>query len=152
MLTYRQALISEVQDQIEPLAKKHLEETDRRLPDFAEVAVNFDIYKQMEANGNCALFVAEEEGAVKGYLCVYIIETPHITGYLQAMADALYVDNTARKARAATKLIDMAEQYAKDMSCSYMTLCFKANNPHKLFCNSIGYKEDDILYSKSLEE
>ncbi|MCW8887467.1 MAG: GNAT family N-acetyltransferase [Gammaproteobacteria bacterium] len=151
MLTYRQALISEVQEQIEPLAKKHLEETDNRLPDFAEVSVNFDLYKAMEVDGICALFVAEDGEKVVGYLCVYVVETPHIQGYLQAVADALYVDNTARKGRAATELIKMAEQYARDMSCSYMTLCFKANNPHKLFCNSIGYKEDDIMYSKSLD-
>lgn len=151
MLTYRRALIQEVQNQIEPLAKKHLVETDKRLPDFADVKVNFDTYKEMEAVGVFSLFVAEKEEEVVGYLAVYVADTPHITGYRQAMADALYVDKAVRKYGAAQKLIQMAENYAKDMYCSYMTLCFKADNPHTKFCNSIGYQEDDIMYSKSLE-
>lgn len=151
MLTYTQALISEVQDQIEPLARKHLEQTDKRLPDYAEAQVNFDLYKTMEEQGLCALFVAYNDIKVVGYLVVYVVETPHIKGYLQALSDALYVDNEARKHGAANKLIKMAEQYATDMGCSFMTLCFKAANPHTKFCHSIGYQEDDIMYSKSLD-
>lgn len=98
-----------------------------------------------------ALFVAEEEGQIRGYLSLYIVETPHIVGYRQAVADALFVDEKARKGSVAQRLIKRAEQYAKDVACDCMTLCFKADNPHKKFCNSIGYQEDDIMYSKSLD-
>lgn len=97
-----------------------------------------------------ALFVAEDS-EIRGYLAMYIIETPHIVGYRQALADALFVDQKARKEGVAQKLIKLAERHAKDMACDYITLCFKADNPHKKFCNSIGYQEDDIMYSKSLE-
>lgn len=146
-----QVLVSQVKDQLEPLAKKHLKETDNRLKNFSQVQINFDSYEVAEAQGMYALFIAEDEEVVRGYLSLYIIETPHIVGYRQAVADALFVDEEARKGSIAQRLIKCAENYAKDVACDYMTLCFKADNPHKRFCNSIGYQEDDIMYSKSLE-
>lgn len=146
----RQVLISDVQERILPLIREHLKETDKRLPNFDEAEVNLDLYTAMEAQGAFTIFAALDGDNLAGYLALFIHETPHIRGYLQGMADGLFVDKAYRKGSVAVRLIKAAEQYAKDVGCSSLTLCFKADNAHEEFCKSSGFAPDDILYSKRI--
>ncbi|MCA1807575.1 MAG: GNAT family N-acetyltransferase [Actinobacteria bacterium] len=151
MIQYRRALASEVQHEVVRLARKSFQEVDPRIKNAFDIEVNIDLYKAMESGGNHAVFVAEEGDQVLGYLSMTMNESPHIIGYWQAIVDSVYVDTEHRKAKIAINLIRQAEQYAKELGCSSMTIGFKAKNPHERFAKSIGFEPDDVMYTKLLE-
>lgn len=105
----------------------------------------------MEAGGNYAIFTAEQDGEVVGYLSMTMADSPHIKGYWQAVIDSMYVDTVQRKHKVCVNLIQEAEKYAEEMGCASMTIGFKAKHPHTKFAQSIGFEPDDIMYTKLLE-
>lgn len=151
MVTCRRALVQEVQKEVVQLARKSFKEVDPRIKNAFDIDVNLDLYKAMEGGGNYALFVAEDNGEVIGYLSMTFSESPHIIGYWQAILDSVYVQDESRKTHTVIKLIKEAETYAKEVGCAAMTIGFKASNPHERFAKSLGFDPDDVMYTKLLE-
>lgn len=134
------------------LGRKSFQEVDPRIKNAFDIDVNVDLYAAMEAGGNYALFVAEDDqGTVIGYLSMTMSDSPHIKGYWQAVVDSMFIEEQSRKTRTAINLIKEAEKYAEEMGCASMTIGFKAKNPHERFAASIGYEADDVMYTKLLE-
>jgi len=151
-MKYRRAPFKDVKRQVIPLARKSFQEVDSRVKNAFDINVNEDLYEAMEAGGNYAMFVAEDDdGVIHGYLGVVISESPHIIGYMQAVQDSMYVEESFRQAMLVKGLISAAEDYANEIKCSSITIGFKANRPHTKFANSMGYDSGDVMHTKILE-
>lgn len=148
----RRAVFNQVSEQVAELARKSFKEVDPRSGNASDLDINVDLYNAMEAGGNYAIFVAEDDqGTVVGYLSLTMSESPHILGYWQAVQDSMYVQEDQRNTRAVIRLIKEAEKYADEMGCASMTIGFKAKNPHDRFASSMGFEPDDVMYTKLLE-
>lgn len=105
-----------------------------------------------ESNGK--LLVAEVDGAVVGYIAVYIYDgkdsSPSIkispTGYIPDFA----VLRSYQKRGIGKKLLDAAEQYVKSQKCEYISLHVTVDNPALNFYEKFGYKEWTAHLKKKL--
>lgn len=145
-------MASVVGAEVVQLARKSFQEVDPRIKNAFDIDVNVELYEAMEAGGNYALFVAEDDqGTVVGYLSMTMSDSPHIKGYWMAVVDSMFVQEESRNTRASILLIKEAEKYAEEMGCASMTIGFKAKNPHTKFASRMGFEPDDVMYTKLLE-
>ena len=92
------------------------------------------------------VFVAELEGRVVGYICLWIREHFHDT-LRAARILALVVDAEHRRVGVGKKLIEVAEQFARNEGCVFLdlTTAHHRTDAHTFYEN-IGYKTETTRY------
>lgn len=98
--------------------------------------------QQIFANDRTPVFVADDDGVVKGYaFCV--IQKPHFSTSMKPLKtlyiDDLCVDETCRGQKIGTMLFDFVKAYAKEQGCYEVTLnVWEGNNNARRFYEKMG--------------
>jgi len=97
-----------VWEEIVPLLHDHYVEiaTYRDIP----LAVDTEVYEQINTSGNLRLYTARVDGELIGYACFMLKHNPHYSTSLQAVADVVFIAEAYRRGRLGLKLL----QYSDD--------------------------------------
>lgn len=97
-----------------------------------------------------AVFVAEEEGVVVGF--VTVTERAHFTGEVEGYVGELAVAETATRSGTGRALMAAAEAWARDRGLRRLSLDTGAGNGGaRAFYAALGYAEEDVRVSRGLD-
>lgn len=99
------------------------------------------------------VFIAEtDQGEPVGYLVLYPSSREELTGVLQAWVMDLAVLPKYRQEGFGKKLMEAAEEYAREQGISYLGLAVSSHNRHALHLyETLGFAEERKLMVKVLE-
>lgn len=110
--------------------------------------------KALLSDANCPIFIAETEGAVKGY-CFCVIRAYRDSGAMtdrtEIYVDDLCVDESCRGQGIATALYRHVTDYAKEIGCSFVTLNVWCGNDSAMrFYEKMGMQMRSITMETKL--
>lgn len=145
----------EIIPDIDPVYRKHYEETEKvYLPD-SEYNPRFESYEALEKNGTFVLFTVRKYSTVVGYLQYHVYRDMHAQNALTAREDAFFLLPEYRGSGIAPKLLQYAEHFLQKLGCAYTGMTDKSpvgGAPIGGFLEKQGYGLVAHYYVKELEK
>ena len=144
---------------VEPLAKAYAEAAELTKLHWHEVApykevnqLNPDMkrYQMLEHAGQLVLVTARIEGHLVGYIMMLLYPHPHYCHVLNAMDDLHFLQKDYRNGFTFMRMIAFAEIEMKNRGVRIMALRTKAEQDHGALFVRLGYKPQDITYTRLL--
>lgn len=145
----RLSTVEEMLSQCQELFQKHWEELTLN----KEVMVlnpDEDRYKGMEEAGMLLLLAATDEERIVGYSVNLIMPHLHYADCVICSNDLLFVDPQYRGTSLGIKLMKATENLAKDSGAKLMLWHAKQDTALEKLMPRMGYKVNDIIFSKGL--
>lgn len=110
-------------------------------------------YFQLQRNGALRIWTSRLEGALIGYLAVFVAPNLHYADSLCASQDVLYVDPAHRGGRLGMDMIQHAEHCLRAEGCQVFVQHSKASAEKTIgrFLQRAGYELVDLVYQKRLD-
>lgn len=135
-VTYQWERFADAIHEALPLLKKNWEETG----DGGDFEPNFDQYFAMERAGVIKFFSARRDGALIGYLSIFVTPELHCTRRKTAISDAFWVHPLEREGWVGYKLLSLCEEGLREFGVSRIDLMPKID-----FKNDNGYSVSSIM-------
>ncbi|MDE2233609.1 MAG: GNAT family N-acetyltransferase [Patescibacteria group bacterium] len=107
-------------------------------------------YKALEDAGKLFTLALYDEERIVGYSVFILTTALHYSDLNIASNDILYVHPDYRKSKWGLELINMSERFAKDKGMKMITWHGKENTIFTALMPKLGYKIQDITFSKVL--
>ncbi len=142
--------VMDKQDAVWHLLVAHRDELTTN-KDLMVLAPDWPRYKLMEDAGMLiTLFAYDDDDKIVGYSCNLVGQNLHYVDLRYAHNDVLYVDPDHR-GRLGLKLIRETEKAAAEAGARMMIWHAKEHTPLKAIMPRLGYRVQDTLYSKELQ-
>ncbi len=151
MITYRQEFLCRTDKaEVLPLLREDWDEIDHPAKRGCELDPDWDTYEALEGQGLFKVFTAREDGALIGYLGVFIAPFLHSKGKAQPTMDAIYVRRDRRASRAGVGLIHFAERCLREDGFASLCLTSTESYPLGPLFERMGYARIQTMYEKEL--
>ncbi len=147
MVKYQQEFLSQVEDEVAPLATLEWEESGHPTQDLH---INWDEYFRLEEQGHLKFFTARKDGLLIGYFVVLVIAPLTAKFDLIGYYDAVYVHKDYRKSTVGKRLFKFVEACMKEDGVYRLVASSSKKNPIGNFLNRMGYSEMETKYEKVL--
>lgn len=146
-ITYKQELLSLVEDEVRPLAELEWEESGHPTQNLN---IDWEAYFRLEDLGQLKFFTARDGNLLVGYFVVLIM-TP-LTSKHEPIGyyDAVYVHPDYRKSSTGRKLFKFVESCMKEDGIYRVVASSSSKNPIGNFLTRMGYSEIETKYEKVL--
>lgn len=144
---------------VEPLAKAYAEAAELTGQHWHEVApykeineLNPDMekYLALENAGVLILITARAEGELVGYIMMLLYPHPHYKHVVNAMDDLHFLRHDYRNGFTFMRMIAFTENEMQQRGAKIMQLRTKAEQDHGALFVRLGYKPQDITYTRLL--
>ena len=145
----------EIVSEIDPVYRKHYQETEEVYLPNAKYDPNYDGYQALEERGSFVLFTAREYSTVVGYVQYHVYGDMHAQGALTAREDAFFLLPEHRGSGLAPKVLQYAEDFLQKLGCTYVGMTDKSpvgGAPIGGFLEKQGYGLVAHYYVKELVE
>lgn len=144
--------IAGIVDQLQALAAREYEEVGQK--DLASLCVDWARYRELDAAGKLATFIAKrgsgQSGLIVGY-AVFIVQTHiHYRNSLVAANSAVYVAPEARAGRVVLKLLRYAEIGLEAQGVRKIYYHVKRERDFGRLLDHLGYEDVERMYAKVL--
>lgn len=140
--------IAIVVDQLQVLAEREYEEVGQK--DLDALNVDWKRYRELDAAGKLATFIARRDGALVGY-AVFVVQTHiHYQDSLVAANSAVYVVPESRIGRVALKLLRYAEIGLKAQGIKKIYYHVKREKDFGRLLEHLGYFDAERMFAKVL--
>ena len=140
--------IGTVVDQLQRLAEREYEEVGQK--DLDALNVDWARYRELDAAGKIATFIARRERAIVGY-AVFVVQTHiHYQDALVAANSAVYVAPEARAGRVVLKLLRYAEIGLKAQGVKKVYYHVKREKDFGRLLEHLGYQDAERMFAKVL--
>ena len=147
----RESLTDALWDELMPLLAAHWDE----IAHHRDIPLKPDKtrYFQLQTNGHLRVWTSRLEGAIIGYLAVFVAPNLHYADCLTASQDVLYVDPAHRHGRLGSDMIQHAEHCLRAEGCQVFVQHSKASADKTIgrFLQRHGYELMDLVYTKRLD-
>lgn len=144
---------------VEPLAKAFAEASELLRMHWHEVAPykeinrlnpDMDNYLGMENAGRLCLITARSNGELVGYIMLLIYPHPHYKHVINATDDLHFLHMDYRNGFTFMRMLAFAEQEMANRGVQIMALRTKVDRDHGALFVRLGYKAQDVTYTKRL--
>lgn len=111
--------------------------------------VKFDQYRTYEEMGVLHSFIAEQAGAMVGFITVIAPVLPHYSMPV-AVAESFFVAAAHRKGGAGLKLLEMAEERARLLGSPGLLVCTPVEGRLSEVLPRRGYRPTNVVFFKRL--
>lgn len=140
--------IGTVVDQLQRLAEREYEEVGQK--DLDALNVDWARYRELDAAGKIATFIARRDRAIVGY-AVFVVQTHiHYQDALVAANSAVYVAPEARAGRVVLKLLRYAEIGLKAQGVKKVYYHVKREKDFGRLLEHLGYQDAERMFAKVL--
>lgn len=140
--------IGTVVDQLQRLAEREYEEVGQK--DLDALNVDWARYRELDAAGKIATFIARRDRAIVGY-AVFVVQTHiHYQDALVAANSAVYVAPEARAGRVVLKLLRYAEIGLKAQGVKKVYYHVKREKDFGRLLEHLGYHDAERMFAKVL--
>ena len=140
--------IGTVVDQLQHLAEREYEEVGQK--DLDALNVDWARYRELDAAGKIATFIARRDRAIVGY-AVFVVQTHiHYQDALVAANSAVYVAPEARAGRVVLKLLRYAEIGLKAQGVKKVYYHVKREKDFGRLLEHLGYQDAERMFAKVL--
>lgn len=140
--------IGTVVDQLQRLAEREYEEVGQK--DLDALNVDWARYRELDAAGKIATFIARRDRAIVGY-AVFVVQTHiHYQDALVAANSAVYVVPEARAGRVVLKLLRYAEIGLKAQGVKKVYYHVKREKDFGRLLEHLGYQDAERMFAKVL--
>ena len=140
--------IGTVVDQLQRLAEREYDEVGQK--DLDALNVDWARYRELDAAGKIATFIARRDRAIVGY-AVFVVQTHiHYQDALVAANSAVYVAPEARAGRVVLKLLRYAEIGLKAQGVKKVYYHVKREKDFGRLLEHLGYHDDERMFAKVL--
>ena len=144
--------IGGIVDQLQALAVREYEEVGQK--DLASLSVDWARYRELDAAGKLATFIAKrgsgQAGVIVGY-AVFIVQTHiHYRDSLVAANSAVYMAPEARAGRVVLKLLRYAEIGLEAQGVRKIYYHVKRERDFGRLLDHLGYEDVERMYAKVL--
>lgn len=152
-MKYSHEIMSDsLMDEMETLWRVHWTEVNTH-PDKLELDVDRDLYKTLQSLGKYqTITVRTDENKLVGYIGFFISNHPHYKQDSFAHMDNVFIHKDFRKGTVGVRLFKEAEKLLEGMKVSVITLRAKTSNDLSPIFKYLGYKEQEVVYSKCVKE
>jgi N-acetylglutamate synthase-like GNAT family acetyltransferase len=146
--TFSRVPIGPVADQLQVLAEREYDEVGQK--DLDRLNVDWARYRELDAAGKLATFIAKRDGNVVGY-AVFVVQTHiHYQDALVAANSAVYVVPDARAGRVVLKLLRYAEIGLKAQGVKKVYYHVKREKDFGRLLEHLGYQDCERMFAKAL--
>ena len=140
--------VGTVVDQLQRLAEREYEEVGQK--DLDALNVDWARYRELDAAGKIATFIARRDRAIVGY-AVFVVQTHiHYQDALVAANSAVYVAPEARAGRVVLKLLRYAEIGLKAQGVKKVYYHVKREKDFGRLLEHLGYQDAERMFAKVL--
>ena len=140
--------VGTVVDQLQRLAEREYEEVGQK--DLDALNVDWARYRELDAAGKIATFIARRDRAIVGY-AVFVVQTHiHYQDSLVAANSAVYVAPEARAGRVVLKLLRYAEIGLKAQGVKKVYYHVKREKDFGRLLEHLGYHDAERMFAKVL--
>lgn len=140
--------IGTVVDQLQRLAEREYDEVGQK--DLDALNVDWARYRELDAAGKIATFIARRDRAIVGY-AVFVVQTHiHYQDALVAANSAVYVAPEARAGRVVLKLLRYAEIGLKAQGVKKVYYHVKREKDFGRLLEHLGYQDAERMFAKVL--
>ena len=146
--------IAGIVDQLQALAEREYDEVGQK--DLACLHVDWARYRELDAAGKLATFIAKRgtgpSGVIVGY-AIFIVQTHiHYKDSLVAANSAVYVAPEARTGRVVLKLLQYAEIGLQTQGVRKVYYHVKRERDFGRLLDHLGYEDVERMYAKVLSQ
>ena len=141
----------EIIDEVKETVAEHYEETELYSKEIP-LDPNYEMYQLLNAQGVAQYFTARLDGALKGYLLVFIEHKPHCQTALYSVADMIYVAPGFRRSGVAENLMEVWEAEMRKQGVSVLAISFKHEMNPRDMMDHLEYDSVETLYTKYIKE
>jgi GNAT superfamily N-acetyltransferase len=151
-MEYQAEFIKDILHEIKPLLEDHWEEV-AWYKDEIKLNPSYDKYIQMqEQNALLCMTVRDDEGTLIGYNINFLQYHPHYSDHVYAINDIIFLLPEYRHGNIAFKLLEATEQVLIHLGVSVVTVHMKPAHPFKTLAEASGFKQQEYVYSKFIED
>lgn len=147
MITYSVVSFKEIRPLIQGLLQDHWQEIARN-KDKIKLNPDYRKYEILEEAGVLHTVVAKDGEKIVGYFISFVQENIHYQDHVFAVNDVLYLDPSYRGTGVAKEMFEYVEKALKELGVSVISLHIKVDNRFDTLCETMGYSENEVTYSK----
>lgn len=110
---------------------------------------NFETYRVMEKMGVLHIFAAQSDDQVVGFITLLITPVPHYSQPI-ATSESFYVAPAHRKSGTGRKLLDAAEELAKEKGAAGLFISAPTGGRLEKAMPIMGYRPSNTVFFRSL--
>lgn len=123
---------------------------ESRVAEFGEVVANFDMYRQMEANGALHIVGAFAGDELVGLASLLVYGLPHYGGRRVCAMESFFVAPAARRGGTGLKLLRAAEARAKELGATALMVSAPVNGRLAQVLPRSGYRPTSQVFVRGL--
>lgn len=151
MIFYDIVPLQDILEEMKELCFSHAEETEA-YKDEMPLDPNFSVYLDLSDQGSLRFVTARDEsGKLVGYFSMIIENHPNHKSVKSCTNNLLYVKTSYRKSGVAKEMIQLAEEYLKEVGVELFLFSAKAHTPLKELAKDLGFDECEVSYSKIIK-
>ena len=149
MITYTVEAWDDIKDEVKPLLQRHWEEValDR---DTIPLAVDWDSYDVLAAQGVLHLLIARKDGVMIGYYWAIVRTHLHYVETLFAFTDILFIEKQHRRGMVGVNLFREMERTLKELGVQKIFAATKTKLDLGPIFKRLGYTVHEVVYSKMI--
>ena len=128
------------------VVRKHYDEI-AQFKEVQKLDPDFEAYDRMEKSGKLWVMTAREDGALIGYIVMFLSSDLHYRKLLRALEDIHFILPEHRKGLLGYKMLAKTKQAMKEKGVHTVTFRTKAEKSHGLLFERLGGVLHDLVYT-----
>lgn len=128
------------------VVRKHYDEI-AQFKDVQKLDPDFEAYDRMEQAGKLWVMTARKDGALVGYIVMFLANDLHYRNLLRATEDIHFILPEHRKGLTGYRMLALARDAMKAKGAHTITFRTKAENSHGVLLERLGGVLHDLVYT-----